>query len=364
MALWQKLLLVFSSVTFFGVAQADEGRSNTEIVRPAKLLTIDNPLAQQIRTFPAEVKATSRTELAFRISGELTELVAQEGQPVQKGQLLARLDPADYKVVLDQRRAQYRLAKAQYDRFDKMLKRKLVSASLYDEKRAELDVARAALKRAELDVKYTELRAPYDGTVSHRLVENYQNIQAKEPVIVIQSGDQIDIEFQVPEWIVALPTKPDARDQRADIFFDALPDRSFKAEYRERTAEADPKTGSYSVTLSMKQPKALEVFPGMTASVQFDLTRVFELESLRFVLPVEAVFAAEDRPADSELRQIWTVAPDTMRVSRADVEVGKITSNGIEILSGLSAGDIVVVAGVHHLTEGMKVRPWVRERGI
>lgn len=364
MVLWRKLLLVLSSVALIGMAHAEEGGPDAEIVRPAKLLTIDNPLEQQIRTFPAEVKATSRTELAFRIAGELTELVAQEGQPVTKGQLLARLDPTDYQVVLDQRRAQYRLAKAQYDRFDKMLKRKLVSASLYDEKRAELDIANAALRQAKLDVKYTELRAPYDGTVSHRLVENYQNIQAKEPVIVIQSGDQIDIEFQVPEWIVALPTKPDARAQRADIFFDALPEKRFKAEYRERTAEADPKTGSYSVTLSMTRPKALEVFPGMTASVQFDLTRVFELENLRFVLPVEAVFAAEDTALDSNLRQIWKVASDTMRVTRVDVEIGDMTSKGIEILSGLQAGDIVVVAGVHHLHEGMKVRAWIRERGI
>ncbi|MDI3326362.1 efflux RND transporter periplasmic adaptor subunit [Pontibacterium granulatum] len=362
--LWRKLMLVVSGILFLGTAQAQETGSRQEIVRPAKLLTIENPLDQQIRTFPAEVKATSRTELAFRIPGELNDLVIQEGQPVTKGQLLARLDPADYQVVLDQRRAQYRLAKAQYDRFDKMLKRKLVSAAQYDEKRAELDVARAALRRAELDMKYTELRAPYDGTISQRMVDNYQNVQAKEPVIVIQSGDQIDIEFQVPEWIAALPTKPDAREQRADIFFDALPDQSFKAEYRERTAEADPKTGSYSVTLSMLRPGSLEVFPGMTASVRFDLNRVFELDTLRFVLPVEAVFAAEDTPLNSNLRQIWKVSPETMKVSRFDVEIGEITSNGIEILSGLSAGDIVVTAGVHHLREGMKVRQWKRERGI
>lgn len=362
--LWRKLMLVVSGILFLGTAQAQETGSGQEIVRPAKLLVIENPLDQQIRTFPAEVKATSRTELAFRIPGELKELKIQEGEPVKKGQLLARLDPADFQVVLDERRAQYRLAKAQYDRFDAMLKRKLVSASLYDEKRAELDVARASLKRAELDMKYTELRAPYDGTVSHRLVENFQNVQAKEPVIVIQSGDQIDIEFQVPEWIVALPTKPDARQQRADIFFDALPSQSFKAEYRERAAEADPKTGSYSVTLSMLRPESLEVFPGMTASVQFDLNRVFELDTLRFVLPVEAVFAAEDTPLNSNVRQIWKVSPETMQVSRFDVEIGAITSNGIEILSGLKAGDIVVVAGVHHLREGMKVRQWKRERGI
>ena len=360
----RKLMILLCGLVLISTAQAEQTPSPAPLVRPAKLLTIEDPGANQLRTFPAEVKATARTELAFRVSGELIELNAQEGEEVQQGQLLARLDPADYKVVLQERQAQYRLAKAQYDRFYKMLQRKLVSDAQYDEKKAELDVARASLSRAQLDLKYTELHAPYTGTVSQRLVENYQNLQAKQPVLIVQSGNQIDIQFQISESIMALQAKPDARLYKADVTFDALPGQTFKAAYRERTAEADRSTGSYTVTLTMTRPETLQVHPGMTAAVTVDLNQVFELQQRGFVLPVEAVFSAEDQPLDSAQRQIWKVNPEDMTVFRANVQVGALTSRGIEILSGLAAGDTVVGAGVHHLKEGMKVRRWIRERGL
>ncbi|MEH6577156.1 MAG: efflux RND transporter periplasmic adaptor subunit [Amphritea sp.] len=361
MVFWRNLLLGLGGLLLCSVAQAETAKP---LVRPAKLYTIENPASRQLRSFPAEVRATSRTELAFRVPGELVELSVQEGQQVTSGQLLARLDPADYQVVLEQRRAQYQLAKAQYDRFHTMLERKLVSAALFDEKKAELDVARAVLNRAKLDMKYTELRAPYDGTVSQRLLENYQNVPAKQTVLVMQSGDQIDIEFQISESIVALKPRPDALNHKVDVSFEALPGQRFKAIFRERTAEADPKTGSYTVTLSMARPDALQLFPGMTATVQVDLRQVFELNEVHYVLPVEAVFSAEDKPADSDVRQVWKVSPDTMQVIRTDVRIGTLTARGIEILSGLQAGDVVVAAGVHYLREAMQVRPWIRERGI
>lgn len=360
----RKLSLLLCGLVLIGTAQAEQNSTSSAPIRPAKLLTIEDPSLGQLRTFPAEVKATARTELAFRISGELIELHAQEGEDVQQGQLLARLDPAEYKVIVRERQAQYRLAKAQYDRFHKMLKRKLVSDSQYDEKKAELDVARASLSRAQLDLKYTELHAPYTGTVSHRLVENYQNLQAKQAVLVVQSGNQVDIEFQLSESLVALKPKPDAFLYKADVSFDALPNQTFKASYRERTAEADAKTGAYTITLTMPRPDSLQVYPGMTAAVTVDLNKVFELKQAGLLLPVEAVFSAEDQPLESKTRQIWKVNPTDMSVFRVDVEVGRITSSGIEILSGLEAGDTVVTAGVHHLKEGMKVRRWVRERGL
>ncbi|MBY4677936.1 efflux RND transporter periplasmic adaptor subunit [Marinobacterium arenosum] len=333
-------------------------------IRPAKLITVADPAASLVRTFPAEVRATERTEMAFRLPGELIEMPVQEGQPVSKGDLLARLDPKDYQLALDQQRAQYRLAKAQFDRFDAMLKRKLVSPAQYDEKRAELDVARAALRKAELDLAYTELHAPYEGVVSQRLVENFQNVQAKQPVLVLQSGDQIDILFQVPESLAAQPTRPDARAYRSDVFFEARPEKPFKAGFRERTAEADPQTGSYTVSLTMTRPEELAIFPGMTASVQVDLAQVFELDARHVLLPVESLFVPDGQSLAEAKPQVWKVDPQTMRVSLHPVEVGRVTARGVEILTGVEPGDQIVAAGVHHLTEGMQVRPWQRERGL
>ncbi|MCV6590130.1 MAG: efflux RND transporter periplasmic adaptor subunit [Marinobacterium sp.] len=334
------------------------------LVRPARILIVEDPQSTFLRNFPAEVTATIRTELAFRVPGLLVELPVREGEAVTEGQLLARLDPTDYEVTLQQREAEYALASQQYQRFRSMISRQLISQAQYDEKKAQLAVASAALSRAKLDLQYTRLAAPYSGTVSRRLLENHQNIQAKEPVLILQSDDQLDVDFQLPENIFAMKPRSGARSAGAQVYFDALPGQVFKAVYRERSAEADPATGTYTVTLTLPQPENLELYPGMTARVEFDLNEIFEMEQAQIFIPVEAVYAAEDTPKDSLHRHIWKVNPQTMTVYRAEVTVGRLSTDGLEILSGLQAGEQVVTAGVHYLQEGMKVRPWVRERGL
>lgn len=358
------LLMTMLALTLFSGYSSHLAAADEAPVRPARIETISDPASERWRSFPAEVKASRRTELAFRVAGQLIELRVREGEAVRKDQILARLDPADYEVVLQQRQAEFELAREQYNRYSSMVKRKLVSPAQFDQKKAELAVARAALSRATLDLEYTTLKAPYAGTVSRRLLENFQNLQAKETVLILQSADQLDVEFQLPETIFALTPRPRAEQGSAQVYFDALPEQPFIATYRERSTEADAATGAYTVTLSLKKPPQLELYPGMTARVAFDLSSIFDIGPAHLYLPVEAVFSAEQRSADSTRRQIWKVNPDTMTVFRADVTVGRLSSRGIQILDGLAPGEMVVTAGVHYLREGQKVRHWVRERGL
>jgi multidrug efflux pump subunit AcrA (membrane-fusion protein) len=102
----------------------------------------------------------------------------------------------------------------------------------------------------------------------------------------------------------------------------------------------------------------------MTASIITDLSKLLEEVADQLILPVEAVFAAEDQPLNSEERFVWKYNPDTQQVTRATVKVGELTTNGIIVTEGLSQGEQVVAAGVHFLKEGQKVRPMVRERGL
>ncbi len=359
------LVLASLFAGFTTLSFANEPAAKTEeLVRPAKLMTIKDPASLSRRTFPAEVKATARTKLAFRVPGELIELNVSEGQEVKKGQLLAKIDPTDFNVALQRYEAEYKLAKQQFERIKTMLKRNLVSQAQYDQQQASLSVTRAALRQARLNRQYTELHAPYDGVISHRLIENFQSLQAKQPVLILQSNNDLDIKFQLSESIISHRSRPEVRSYQADVIFDTYPDQVFKAVYRERTTEADPATGAYTVTLTMPKPDSLQIYPGMAASVSFDLNKVFFMEKSGFVLPVEAVISDETQPLESAKRQIWKVNPETMRVFRADVEVGSITAKGLQILSGLETGDIIVIAGANYMREGMKVRQWVRERGL
>lgn len=100
----------------------------------------------------------------------------------------------------------------------------------------------------------------------------------------------------------------------------------------------------------------------MTANVVADMSQLMRTQDSVVVVPATAVFAANDSPADASERFVWVYNEGV--VNRRAVTVGRITSAGIEVLSGLAVGDQVVTAGVQQLAENQQVRPWQRERGL
>jgi len=137
------------------------------------------------------------------------------------------------------------------------------------------------------------------------------------------------------------------------------------AYYKEHETSADPATLTFKVTFSLPAPDDMNVLPGMSATVIADMVGLYaeELEGVTLV-PIEAVFSAEDEPLDADRRQVWVVDPDTMRTSRRDVKAGPLTGQNIAILEGLDPGDLIIAAGVNAVQENMWVRPMERERGL
>jgi hypothetical protein len=101
----------------------------------------------------------------------------------------------------------------------------------------------------------------------------------------------------------------------------------------------------------------------MSASVHVDLNQVLSKKVSQVTIPAQAVFQGVDQQEGSSQAQVWIVNGDMILTPR-DVTVGKLTPAGIEVLSGLQAGENIVAVGVHQAHEGMRVRPWVQERGL
>jgi RND family efflux transporter MFP subunit len=360
--------VLFVSAFFLLIAACKEEAPppRPEVARPAKLFTVEAPGANYVRSFPGEVQATDEAELAFRVGGELVEFPATRGLQVQQGDLLARLDDADYRAAVDQAQAQYDLAKSQFDRAAELVERQLVSLADYDQKNAMMKVRQSNLTRARNNLDYTRLIAPFDGVVARRLAENFESVAAGQVVLVLQTGDMVDVIVDVPESIVARMERTAAnRNPRpVSVSFDSASDQVFEAHYKEHETQADPATLTYKVTVSLPVPDDINILPGMTATVTADLAQLFEGESDGYLAPIEAVFAAEDAPLDSNVRYVWKVNPDSMRATRANVNVGALTGDSIVVLEGLQEGDLLVVAGVNSVTEGMLLRPMTREAGL
>ncbi|MDP2246030.1 efflux RND transporter periplasmic adaptor subunit [Pseudomonas sp.] len=333
--------------------------------RLVKLFTVEDPASQRLREFPARLKATNEAELSFRIGGQLKKIEVLQGQQVKLGQLIASIEDTDQRLRVRDRQASFDLANAQFQRIAKLYERQMISRSEYDQRKAALDSANAALSLARQELDYTQILAPFNGVVASTYVDNFQVVQAKQPIATLQSGDSLDVLFQLPENLLTnLHRREDRPDYHPNVTLDSLPGREFEAVYKEHSTQPDPRTLTYEVTLSMPRPQELNLLPGMSATVKVDFAQLSRTPDNRLLVPVEAVFSADAGPASA--KQVWVVREqdDALHLSARAVEVGQLSRDSIEVLSGLEPGEQIVAVGGAELEEGQTVRPWVRERGL
>jgi len=345
--------------------KADVDTVKKEVVRPAKIITVGAAGDGLIRSFPAKVKASERSELAFRVSGELAKLSITSGKVVKEGQKLAQLDQTDYQLRVNDSQAKFDLVKVQYERAGKLVKDRMIPISDFDEAKANFLTVQADLKLAKQNMRYTTLRAPYDGRISRVFVKNYENITAQQSIMVIQAQDNIDVEFYVPESVISnarLKKLPDEK-RMVDVRFDQFPNKLYQASVKEFDTEADANTQAYRILATMKMPNDIKVIPGMTATVTGKVNEAEARDGI-VILPVGAVFVAENETLVSSDRYVWKYDATTQQVSRQAVTVGRLTDDGITIISGVSEGEQIIAAGVHFLKEKQKVKPLIRERGL
>jgi len=352
------------AVTLLSACSSDELVVVDEGIRPVKIYQVHSAEEGMMRKFPGQVHSAERAELAFRVPGELQSLPAKAGMDVKRGTVLATLDTSNYQIQLNDRKARHQLAQAQFKRIKDLFEKQQVSQAQYDQAKAELDISKAALSAARTDLSYTRLKAPFAGQISQVYIDNHQPVAAGKMVMMLQVRDQLDVRMQLPESLMAnMADSKGAANYQPEVEFEAIPGKRFLSSYKEHNAQADAATGSFTVTLTLPRPAKLNLLPGMSASVHVDLNQVLSQKSSAVTIPSQAVFQGELQQEGSSHGQVWIVNGD-MTLSPRNVIVGKLTPSGIEILSGLQTGEKLVAAGVHQAHEGMKVRPWVQERGL
>ena len=342
----------------------DEAPVEKDIVRPVKLITIEATDSINIRRFPAELKASEEADIAFRVGGQLMQVNVVAGQRVKKGDLLAVLDPTDFKLEVELAQANQSLAEAQFKRIQNLLRQDATTQSQYDSTKANLDQANNALQTAKNKLQYTKVYAPFTGVIAAVSIENFQYISAAAPIMHIQNIDDLDVEFQVPESLV-VSIKSTQSDYQPNVIVDVAPNEKLSGTYKEHNTTPDQTTMAYDVSLRLIRKGKSEhtLLPGMTANVDIDLSRLLGANR-HIVVPVEAVMRHENTETGQSNSTVWVFNKDTGKVNSRVVTLGTLQGNNIEITSGLEAGDQVVAAGVNSLSESMHVRPWTRERGL
>jgi RND family efflux transporter MFP subunit len=338
--------------TLLAACSCGEGEQKLpETVRPVKVIRIADGTWDSAEEYPGQVRASKRVDLAFQVSGPLITLPAREGQVVSKGQVIASILPRDYETALDKAKAQALEAEQQFQRYRELYIQKQVSKADFDRYRAARDVAVAQEEDAKNALSDTRLRASFDGIIAKRFVENFEDVQAKQPIVSLQDISSIEILVDLPERGMVADGQRDSVVAVAQ--FTSAPGREFPLKLKEFSTEADPQTLTYRVVLEMEQPGDIRFLPGMTAKV-IGRGKTAIGGDQGFFLPAIAVVSDG---AGGEF--VWIVREDDMTAHRIPVTVGELAgSSRIRVTSGLSGGETVITAGMTRLLEGMKVTIW------
>lgn len=325
-----------------------------EPVRAVKVMTVGVDSYNAGHEFAGEVKAQVESRLGFRVGGKIIRRQAELGQRVKAGQVLAQLDPQDYKLAADAARAQVAaaatqrdLAAADYKRYKELREQNFISGAELERRESTLKAAQAQLEQAQSQLavqgnqaNYAVLVADVSGVVTAVEAEAGQVVSAGTPVLRIAADGPRDVVFSVPEDKVAaikvgMPVKVRVWAQAAEL----------DGKVREVSASADPATRTYpvKVALATQEPPVL----GATVYVLPQGLGASGMQVMK--LPTSAL------RQDGKASAVWVLDKASMTVKSRPIQIATADGNEAVVASGLEPGMLVVSAGVHVLSPGQKV---------
>ena len=325
-----------------------------EPIRAVKVTTVGLDSIKSGAEFAGEVRPRVESRLGFRVAGKIIRRQAELGKHVKAGDVLAQLDPQDYKLAAQAASAQTAaartnrdLALADFNRYKSLKDQNFISGAELERRDAALKAAQAQLDQAQAQLAgqgnqsaYTTLVADVSGVITSIDAEAGQVVTAGTPVVRIAQDGPRDVIFAVPEDKVALMKVGSTADVRI-----WSSNTQYKGIVREVAASADPITRTFTVKVGLdaKDTPAL----GTTVSV---IPQAFDRSGVQVVkLPTSAF------RQDGQNSSVWVLDPSSMTVKLQPVVIATADGNDVVVASGLQPGMQVVVAGVHVLSPGQKV---------
>lgn len=337
--------LLFLAPAAFVLAACSKAPPPPEPPRPVLTRIVGESAGQGALVYAGEVRSRYETPLGFRIPGKVSARLVDAGAQVKAGDVLARLDPADTTLSLTAADAQLTLAEAEAKRYRELRRQNFVSQAALDAKETTLKSARAQADLARNQSAYTVLRAEQAGVVAQVAAEVGQVVAAGQTVLRVARPDTLEVAIAVPE-----SRMPGLRaGASAEVALWADDQARYAGVLRELAAVADPATRTYAARIAINHPDA-RVLLGMTAKVRFaDAPRAAEPRDAPLAVPLTALFQQDGKPA------LWVVDA-AQTVALRPVEVAAYGEATVTLRSGVKAGERIVIAGVHKLAAGEKIR--------
>ncbi|MGI9511574.1 MAG: efflux RND transporter periplasmic adaptor subunit [Anderseniella sp.] len=327
-------------------------------IRAIKTYTVTEVASGQSRKFSGQVYATDSATLSFHVNGKVTEMSAKQGDRVEKDQVLAVVDKQPYdldvqsaKAELEKARANLTRARQEFERQETLYKKGWVAKKAldgvraqFDSGRSQLDFATSKLNLAKRDLRLTELKAPYLGSISRKHIDAFTEVKTGQPIYDIEASGALEVRFDISETIISRVSLG----MLATIKFPTSEGTILRARITEIGSSAGT-ANAFPVKASLNDPPD-GIRSGMTAEATILLKE--EGTESGFLVPLAAIAAADQ--AGQGYAFIYD--PATQTVKKSLVKAKGATDNFVHVYEGIKAGDIVAVAGVTFLSDGQKVK--------
>lgn len=326
-----------------GDAQANEAKDKAAEAVPVEVAAASiRPIAASY-TGTAPLEPRGESQVVAKTSGVALSVLAEEGQQVQAGQILVRLDSARAQLQAAQSAAQMAKLQNNFERSRQLAEQQLMSANDHDQIKYDLANARATNRLANLELSYANVTAPISGVVASRSIKPGNFVQINTPIFRIVDTSRLEAVLNVPERELAT-LKPGLP---VELTVDALPGRTFTGTVDRVAPVVDSGSGTFRVITAFEGGDTQEsprLQPGMFGRISI----AYDQRPEALVVPRVALLEGEGDAAVFAVRD--------GKVSRTPVKLGYIDGEWAEIRDGLKLGDQVVVAGKAALREGSVVQ--------
>lgn len=334
-------------ILFFSILLLAASCSGRQAAPEPKLL-VETARAEEFETaptreFPFISKPLRTSTLSFRVSGPVETFDVYAGNSYACGDVIAAIDPRDFRLRYENAEAAYRQALADYERIAALYEKDNLPASSYETARAAWVAAETARDAALNALNDTHLTAPFDGYVGEVYIERFQDVRASQPVVTLTDISSLRIEVYVTQEIAMQAGSL----REVELEFDHAPGQTFRARVVECARSTTPNNLSYLLTALLPNPDGA-LPAGLSGRVRFDLP---EASVKTVAIPQKAVCHSSNSGD-----YVWTVDPATGYVSRRSIVFGDLLPDGrIAVEQGIVSGDVVAVSGMRFLEEGKAV---------
>jgi len=276
----------------------------------------------------APIEAFAEADVIAKVAGEVREILVEEGDDVEQGQVLARLDGDRLRLELDQSQANLRKLQRDFERNVDLKEKGLISTGDFDKIRYDMEALEASYNLAKLELDYTQIRAPISGVISDRFIRLGNTISANDPAFRVTSFDPLVAYLHVPER----EYRNIAKDQIVGIDIDALQGQRIIASVTRVSPIVDPQTGTFKITIEISDVEQ-RIKPGMFGRISI----VYDRHTNVLQIPRSTILE------ESGETSVFVV--EDGKAMRRNVRTGYANSGMIEITEGLEDDDKVVTVG-------------------